>query len=127
MKIDLTKQQTLKFKVKIEGSKKVPSVRLNIKLKNTSLLREGTMLAGVASVQIPNLDGFSELIDDNTKATLEVIVDSQFYTPWSDSILVERAVKVESALIEEEIVEEGVSITVDVVEDVKPKRKYIEF
>jgi hypothetical protein len=123
MKMSLKENKRLKFKINIEGAKERPQIRFWMKglPEGMSLVLDGRYSSGLAEVNIPPLSILEGMGLTKFKASLEVLIDGQFFENWNDEIEIEEEVKVESTLIEVEDTEKKTPIIVETVLDYDPE------
>lgn len=126
--ISLSKETELNFKLNVEGAKEVPSVRFIMNFsEDYSVLISGTAANNIATVKIPKMPFLMESNVESIPAKLEVIVDGQYFMPWTDDLKIKKDVKVEAIVDKEESLREKTDIAVQLIEsETIPSQEEIE-
>ncbi len=99
----------LRFEVDVSGSTETPEPRLIIPIsESVSLMFEGKINKGEVEVDVSDL---LELTDSKEfKGKLEVLVESEVFTPWEDSIIIKESKQVKVKSVKTPIKESKVNV-----------------
>ena len=110
--VDPDKSKVLEFNINITGNKSQPVARLVMPLEeNVNLSILGSFHENAIKVILPKLRPYYEQLMEGT-AQLEIIVDGNVFTPWSDKIKFKEQLKVVAEMVSyDEVEDSGIQVS----------------
>ncbi len=95
IRLKSNESKTLEFGMEIDGTKNDPNLRFIIETENAHYMFPGRFEDDKAIIDMPKLNTIVESIDAGEyDARIEVIIDDNFYEPWSGSIDIVNPVEI---------------------------------